>query len=337
MGTTAEKLNKVLETKEAIRTSINNKGGTLTESDTFSSYATAIDNIQTGSGENPLQLFLDTRKSASYLFASSYWSSGITYRFGFDTMSDEMLEAIIANISFSNVTEMCYMFLGCKALTTIPLLDTSNVTDMSSMFQSCSSLITIPLLDTSKVTRMVGMFEGCNNLTSIPALNTSSCTITNYMFNRCSKLTTIPLLDTSKVTNMQAMFYGCNNLISVPALNTSNVTKYMDQMFRECYKLEKIDITNLISGTSKNNAFAYDCYSLKTLIIHTMDTIPELSSDAFYDCYHFYGTYNSTYNPTGAKDGAIYVPDDKVEALKVATNWSRFANIIKPLSEYVEE
>ena len=51
MGTTVEKLNKVLETKEAIRTSINSKGGTLTESDTFSSYATAIDNIQTGRNE----------------------------------------------------------------------------------------------------------------------------------------------------------------------------------------------------------------------------------------------------------------------------------------------
>ena len=48
MGTTVDKLNKILQTKEAIRTAINNKGGTLTETDTFASYATAIDNIKSG-------------------------------------------------------------------------------------------------------------------------------------------------------------------------------------------------------------------------------------------------------------------------------------------------
>ena len=59
MGTTVEKLNKVLETKEAIRTAINNKGGTLTESDTFSSYANAIESIQTGGGDNKLAKLVD--------------------------------------------------------------------------------------------------------------------------------------------------------------------------------------------------------------------------------------------------------------------------------------
>jgi hypothetical protein len=68
-----------------------------------------------------------------------------------------------------------------------------------------------------------------------------------------------------------------------------------------------------------------------------MDEIPSLGSNSFNNCYHSYGTTNATYNPEGLKDGAIYVPDDKVEALKVATNWSTFADIIKPLSEYVEE
>ena len=68
-----------------------------------------------------------------------------------------------------------------------------------------------------------------------------------------------------------------------------------------------------------------------------MNTIPTLTSDAFDNCYHFYGTTNATYNPEGLKDGAIYVPDDKVDALKVATNWSVFADIIKPLSTLVEE
>ena len=45
MGTTVEKLNKVLETKESIRNAINNKGGTLTENNKFSDYVTAINNL----------------------------------------------------------------------------------------------------------------------------------------------------------------------------------------------------------------------------------------------------------------------------------------------------
>ena len=129
------------------------------------------------------------------------------------------------------------------------------------------------------------------------------------MFNNCPALTTIPQLDTSSATDMREMFYDCR-------------------------LLEKIDITNL--ATSKNNSFAYNCYSLKTLVIRTMSSIPSLQSDAFTNCYHFYGTQNATYNPNGLKDGKIYVPDDKVESLRTASNWSVFADIIKPLSEYVE-
>ena len=208
----------------------------------------------------------------------------------------------------NNVVDMSYMFYYCTKLTSIPLIDTSGCTNMSYMFQSCSSLTSIPQLNTSKVTTMTNMFYGCSSLTSIPQIDTSKVTSISYMFDGCSSLTSIPQIDTSKVTSISYMFFGC-------------------------YVLEKIDITLLASSHS---GFASNCYSLKTLVIRTMDTIPDLNSNAFKNCYHFYGTTNSTYNPNGLKDGAIYVPDDKVASLKTATNWSVFADIIKPLSEYVE-
>ena len=310
MGTTIEKLNKVLETKEAIRTAINSKGGTLTESDTFSSYSTAIDNIQTGGGENPLQLYLDTRNTAQYLFSGvGYSEGGVTYSTNFTDITYEKLKELMSDVSFSNVINMSFMFSYCKKITTIPQLDTSSVNNMRKMFEACSSLITIPQLDTSSVIDMYAMFSGCSRLTSIPLLDTSKVANMSNMFNSCSRLTSISQLDTSKVTDMNYMFIRCSTL-------------------------EKIDITTF---TYNSDGFAGDCYSLKTLIIRTMNTIPRLYNGAFSNCYHFYGTTNATYNPEGLKDGAIYVPDDKVDALKVATNWSVFADIIKPLSEYVEE
>lgn len=45
MGTTAQKLQKILDTKLALKTSINAKGGTITDTTPFSEYPTQVDNI----------------------------------------------------------------------------------------------------------------------------------------------------------------------------------------------------------------------------------------------------------------------------------------------------
>ena len=248
MGTTAQKLNKILETKEAIRTAINNKGGTLTTTDTFASYPSAIDSLPSGGGGS-LKTLLDATKSTYYLF---------------------------------------YNYDGTSVNDLISYNDTSNVTSMSSMFYVCNNLTTIPQLDTSNVTNM------------------------SYMFYKCSKLTTISQLDTSSVTNME-------------------------KMFAFCYKLTTIDISHMnITSSYNSNGFAIYCYSLTKLIIRNMTTIPILASGAFDSCYHFTGTVDATYNPQGLKDGRIYVPDDKVDALKTANNWSTYADIIVPLSTLQE-
>ena len=244
MGTTAQKLNKILETKEAIRTAINNKGGTLTTTDTFASYPSAIDSLPSGGGGS-LKTLLDATKSTYSLF---------------------------------------YKYNGTSVNDLISYNDTENVTNMQDMFRSCS------------------------NLTTIPQLNTSSVTNMNYMFGDCGKLTTIPQLDTSSATDMINMFTRCPRLVT-------------------------IDITYM---SNSNINFAYNCSSLTKLIIRNMPTIPALDSYAFTNCYHFTGTTDPTYNPQGLKDGRIYVPDDKVDALKTATNWSTYADIIVPLSTLVE-
>lgn len=51
MGTTAEKLNKLQVTKDAIKQSIINKGISVSDTDTFASYPSKIDSIETGSSE----------------------------------------------------------------------------------------------------------------------------------------------------------------------------------------------------------------------------------------------------------------------------------------------
>lgn len=251
---------------------------------------------------NPLQHIIDNHKgdgqpSGEYLFYE-YWGSS--------------LDDAINSCDFTKITSAKQMFYDCKNLKSVPYFDTSNCTDMYRMFWYCYRLTTIPKLNTGNVTNMENMFHNCGNLTTIPQLNTS------------------------KVTNMNDMFIDCSNLTTIPQLDTSNVTK-MTSMFSGCYKLTTIDITHMnITSNSYSYNFAQGCASLTKLIIRNMDTIPVLSSSAFNNCSHFTGTVDTIYNPDGLKDGRIYVPDDKVEELKAATNWSVYADIIVPLSTLVE-
>lgn len=60
MGTTVDKLNKLLETKQAIKTAIINKGVEVSESDTFRSYADKINNISSGGSGDVIQAINNT-------------------------------------------------------------------------------------------------------------------------------------------------------------------------------------------------------------------------------------------------------------------------------------
>ena len=317
-----------------------------------------------------LKPYLDLKKSAEYLF-NNYPSTSVddlisysdtenvtnmTYMFSGCTNLQT-----IPQLDTSKVTDMEWMFNSCTNLQTISQLDTSNVTNMQAMFYNCTKLQTIPQLNTGNVTNMKNLFNKCTNLQTIPQLNTSNVADMNSMFYDCDNLQTIPQLNTGNVTNMSYMFVGCENLQSLPQLNTSNVTnmKWMfskctnlqtipqldtskvteiSYMFDNCENLQTIDITSLdgISSTDNINCLCRFCYSLTKLIVRNMTVIPPLNTNSFMYCYHFTGTAYPTYNPGGLKDGRIYVPDNMVETLKNATNWSTYADIIVPLSTLSE-
>ena len=60
------------------------------------------------------------------------------------------------------------------------------------------------------------------------------------------------------------------------------------------------------------------CTNMEAFVIRTVT--PPTISDTFKDC-----------------NCLIFVPDESVEAYKTATNWSKYADRIKPLSEYTKE
>ena len=100
---------------------------------------------------------------------------------------------------------------------------------------------------------------------------------------------------------------------------------------RNCRNLTFVDLpktTNIAAGTFNED------YILKTIILRNTNLVTLANVNAFNKCYHILGATDSTYNPTGAKDGFIYVPKALIETYKVATNWVTFASQFRALEDY---
>ena len=177
-------------------------------------------------------------------------------------------------LNTANVTDMSYMFLGCKKLTSLDVtkFNTAKVTNMSNMFANCSKLTSLDVtkFNTEKVRDMSYMFYNCSKLTSLNVthFNTANVTDMRYMFYGCSSLTSLDVtkFNTEKVTNMSYMFYKCSELISlnVTNFNTAKVTD-MRYMFYGCSSLTTIYVNDkFVIDKVTDGSYMFDnCTNLK--------------------------------------------------------------------------
>ena len=213
----------------------------------------------------------------------------------------------IEYLNTENVTNMSYMFVKCKALTSLNLtsFNTEKVTDMQGMFKECSNLTSLDLsnFNTEKVTDMRGMFWECSNLTSLnlTRLNTEKVTAMNGMFYGCTKLESLDLskFNTAKVTNMNQMFYGCSALTSLDLsnFNTAEV-KSMTYMFNNCSTLTSLDLSNFNTAkvTDMNSMF-YNCNELTSLDLTSFNTAEVTNmSNMFGSCFALTSLDLSSFN-----------------------------------------
>lgn len=175
----SDQLTLLNNTKTAIRTAINNKGGSVEASAPFASYATAIQNLPSGGSGNPVLESIDVSDFTGTKFnrASSY----------------------ITSVTIPNtVTSLGNnAFDSCGLLTSITI--PSSVTTIgNNAFQSCKGLtsLTIP----SSVTTIGSYaFYACNGLTSITISN-GVTSIDGQAFGDCKGLKTLTI--PSSVTNI---------------------------------------------------------------------------------------------------------------------------------------
>lgn len=141
--------------------------------------------------------------------------------------------------------------------------------------------------------------------------------IGNYAFYYRTDLALTELPDTVKTIGQNA-FYCCTNLAieELPA----GISALKTACLRYCTGLTKIVCKS--SNISIVTRALSDCSNLVIFAMPNILEVPTLNnSNAFAN------------TPISDGTGYIYVPEEFVEQMKVATNWSTYADQIKPISE----
>lgn len=207
-----------------------------------------------------------------------------------------------------------YAFSNCNSLEIDELPD-SITTIRDNAFGSCTSM---PLKKFPKYLRYIGRgsfvncpkivctefsegltsigdycFSGCSEL----ALNKLPRTLTSIgssCFNNCKKITIKELHDTLQ-TISDGAFQSCISITEMTINHTA--PKFYSNCFKNCTNLAKLVIPNITASS----------YIANSNILQ--------------------GT------PIESGAGYIYVPDNLVDSFKSATNWSTYADQIRPISD----
>lgn len=166
---------------------------------------------------------------------------------------------------------------------------------------------------------------------SITEIESDVTTLNQYALAYRLKLKTVNF--PNFISGGTYIFRNCSALTTANFPNSQTIEQYM---FNFCIRLT---LANFPSATTVRQGAFTSCSQLIKLIVGTNNaTVATLeNTNAFSACYHILGTVNSAYNPTGAKDGYIYVPLSLVADYRSATNWATYASQIMPYVATVDE
>ena len=346
MGTTVDKLNHLINTKEGIRQELNRAYETeeISTSDTFNSYiqkleehpfylkglvegtiesiklsnVTSIGNGAFYSCSGLTEVSIPKAKSIGmYAFYSCSGLTSVSFpeatsigHYAFESCSS------LISVSFPKATSMGWEVFGdCSSLTEVSI---PNVTDINSnAFQSCSSLTNVSFPKATSISSYA--FKSCSSLTEITEVSFPEVTsIGDYAFQYCSGLTSVSFPKATSIGNKA--FQSCRSLTEVTEVSFPVATSIGERAFAFCSGLTSVSFP---VATSIDDYAFNSCSGLTTIYVGTeSDTVCTLShTNAFNNCTNLTN---------------IYVPYSLVDIYKSATNWSSFASKIKAIEQPVE-
>lgn len=139
----------------------------------------------------------------------------------------------------------------------------------------------------------------------------------------CKGNTKISVTSTNKryKENKQTIIDTYNNSMIVGCIN-SEIPDNVESIYHYCFTGNHDIVTVHLGNIKQIDGYAFNsCHKLKSIVIHTEATssVPVLQNSAFNKC-------DALEN--------IYVPIDKVNDYKAATNWNAIADKIKPMVPY---
>ena len=154
-------------------------------------------------------------------------------------------------------------------------------------------------------------------------------TIMPYALDNCHILEEVSFPECIRVDGYA--FRYSNSLVSISLPKATNVNQ---SSFNNLTVLKKL----ILGECDMQSGYCTDCSALEVLFVDppTEIFLPSLKKSLIMrnikNVPRLLGVTSPTNTPTG-----IYVPDSLVEDFKTASNWSEYADRIKPVSEYIDE
>lgn len=302
MGTIADKLNAILNTKEAIKQAIIDKGVKVADDTVFADYPAKINEIQAGSGEGGSDEFFNLRTDngtdMSHLFygftgkeldLSSWDTSNVKYMDHMFYMCTSLQTLDVRNFNMNKIyNKPLNMFSGCSALYELRLDNCDNYTIY--MIIELSNFPTGELKDATrkiyvhpdnvgKLTAPEGWkFYDCyTDEEIVPDEEPEKPELTVYVageYERNDDITEVYTLVTKEHNDLHNMFLRCENLTTINGIDqwdTSNVEN-MKQMFAWCRSLKTLNLSSFNTSNVRDMESMFDCCtSLETLDISNFD------------------------------------------------------------------
>ena len=299
MGTTADKLNAILNTKEAIKQAIIAKGVDIKEDTVFADYPGKIKDIQAGSGSGSDEFFnLRTSDGGDFTYLFYYYDGKTLDLSSWDTSNVKYMDGMFANcynlrildirnFNMSKIFEPpTYMFDNCHVLYELRLDNCDNHT-INMIIRSSH----FPTGTANGTTRKIyvnpdnlgnleapkgWIFVDLNGNEIIPE-EPGKTELTVYVageYERNDDITEVYTLVTKEHTDLHDMFLECVNLTTINGIDqwdTSNVTE-MNNMFTYCISLKTLNLSSFNTSNVRDMEYMFmRCENLETLDISNFE------------------------------------------------------------------